>query len=245
MEGPTLVREALESGLRVLEIYAEPDAEIGLADLARDAGVPIRLVATGALDSVLSTVSPQPAVAIVERASWTLADLAEDRAVLVLLDVRDPGNVGTLCRTAEAAGFAGMVLAGSSVDPTNPKVVRAAAGASLRLPIVEHPLHECSGIAPLVDALRRQKRAVLGAALGPDSVAHDAVDLRTAAIVLGNEARGLDRGDLERFDRSIIIDLDGPTESLNVAAAGAVLCFESLRQRRTGRPGRNTDRPQA
>jgi TrmH family RNA methyltransferase len=223
VEGPTLVAEVLDSDLVVHEIYASADADVDFVD----GRASIHLVAAGGLEAVLSTMTPQPVAAVVQTPVATIDDLRNDRPVLVLVDVRDPGNVGTLCRTAEAAGFAGLVLAESSVDPTNPKVVRSAAGASFRLPVVQG-----SGFASVAQSLREQERSVLAAALGYESSRHDLADLRTAAIVLGNEAHGLDDDHIGHADHVITIELDGPTESLNVAAAGAVLCFEALRQRR-------------
>ncbi len=235
VEGPTLVGEALTSGLAVYELYAEVGYELSpsVEQAVLDSDVALHRVVSGALDGPLSTVTPQPVAAVVERPSWTLADLDTLKPVLVVIDGRDPGNVGALCRTAEAAGFAGLVLGGSSVDPTNPKVVRAGAGATLRLPLVvaEQSANE------LFDALRQQGRTVLATTVqsGADVLSHDQADLTAAAIVLGNEANGLDQETVARADHPLTIELAGPTESLNVAAAGAVLCFEALRQMRRSR----------
>ncbi len=227
-----LVVEVLQSGLEVEEVYFEGELDPQIAELASLGTVIARPVLDQALAAVLDTVSPQNVVAVVESPSWSLKDIAKDRPILVLVEVRDPGNVGTLIRTAEAAGFGGVVLSGESVDPTNPKVVRAAAGAFFRLPVltVGDPL-------ALFDDLRSQNRPVVVTVVDkPEAgqvVAYDRLDLRTAAIVLGNEAHGLAPELVSAAGTLTTIPLAGPTESLNVAAAGAVLCFTSWRQRRT------------
>lgn len=229
-EGPVLVIEALRAAsAEVIEVYAEEPVDPGVEEAAAEAGLAVQRVANGGLGSVLDTVSPQPVCAVVRTPERSLDQLPTDGPILVVADLRDPGNVGTLMRTAEAAGFAALVVAGDVVDPTNPKVVRASAGAVFRLPVA---------IAGTVDAAyeaaRASGRTVVATVVDVDAESYDQIDLTSAAIVLGNEAHGLDPHAASTADRRVTIPLAGPTESLNVAAAGAVLCFESLRQRRPG-----------
>ncbi len=231
VEGPTLVAEALADDVtitRVREVYTEAPLDRFSQQRADEASIPVTLVEAGVLDKALDTVSPQPVVAIVEVATASLELLATDRPVLVLVDVRDPGNLGTLIRAAEASGCAGVVLAGTCVDPTNPKVVRSSAGSWLRTMVVED-----ADARSVVAALAAQGRAVLAAALGGNSVDMWHADLRSAAILLGNEAHGLAPELIAQADATVLIPFDGPTESLNVGVAGALLAFEALRQRRT------------
>jgi len=146
--------------------------------------------------------------------------------MLVCVDLGDPGNAGTLIRTAEAAGAAGVVFAGRSVDPYNPKVVRSSAGSIFRTPF--------SVIAEMDEVFAALDGIESWAATGTDGVAHiDAPLERCHALLLGNEAHGLAPELVERCSGRITIEMDGPTESLNVAMAGTVLLFESMRQRRT------------
>ncbi len=230
-EGPVLVAEALASNRAVLDIYAEADSVALVTAEASALRVPVHVVADGALASILNTQAPRPIAAVVEAVEHTLEDLASDKPVLVLEDVRDPGNAGTLMRTAEASGMAGLILAGTSVDPTNPKVIRASAGAAFRLPIVKAP--DTTG---LFEELKSQGRILAGALVDSSAQSYDQVDLTTAAIVLGNEAHGLSEEIAQLVDHPITIPLAGPTESLNVAATGAILCFEALRQIRLSPP---------
>lgn len=224
-EGPVLVAEALASDRAVLDIYAEADSVASVLTEATLLRVPIHIVADGALGSILNTEAPRPIAAVVEAVEYTLQDLPVDKPVLVLVDVRDPGNAGTLMRTAEASGMAGMILAGTSVDPTNPKVIRASAGSAFRLPVVR-----ASDTHGVLAELKSQGRILAGALVDPAAQSYDQVDLGTAAIVLGNEAHGLSAEISKLITHPITIPLAGPTESLNVAASGAILCFEALRQ---------------
>ncbi len=233
VEGPVLVAEALAvaDGRAIEAVYVDLDAVDDRAvapvlDAAAAAGVTVETVVPGALASVLDAVTPRPICAVIGRHATSFDDLvAAAGPVLVLHELSEPGNVGTLVRTAEAAGFAGVLLTGDSVDPTNPKAVRASAGALFRLPVVERR----DGL----DALAGRRRRLATVVAGNDVAPHDAADLRDAAIVLGNEAHGLSPEAVAACDATITIPLAGPTESLNVAAAGAVLAFESLRQRRS------------
>lgn len=250
VEGPSLVTEALtilaanegdqESELSIEGLYlpvgdADDDAttEAGterLAERARELGVAVHFTARGVLPSVLDTVNPQAVAAVVSRRPAVLADLDRSGAIALLVEVRDPGNTGTLLRTAEASGAAGVILAGTAVDPTNPKVVRASAGAVLRLPVVIAP-----DVDSLLDDLVTAGRSIVATVID-DAIPYDQVELGDAVIALGNEAGGLSDDVIDRADIRTTIPQAGPTESLNVAAAGAVLLFEALRQRRTERP---------
>lgn len=142
--------------------------------------------------------------------------------MLAMVEMNDPGNAGTMIRTAEAAGAIGVALVGECVDVWNPKVIRASAGSALRLPVARIDADElfASGRAPIV----------AGVAVG--GVAYDDVDLAHSVICVGNEAHGLSSEFVSRCDTAVTISIEGATESLNVAAAAAVLMFSALRQRR-------------
>lgn len=233
VEGPALVAEAIDlsgrSKVTVEGVYLEPDQESEAVARARSRGIPVYAVTRGVLASALGTVTPQPVAAVVSRAPADLGDLAIDEVVVVLVDPRDPGNVGTLIRSAEAAGAAGLVLCGSAVDPTNPKVLRAAAGAGLRLPVVTMP-----DTLSVLDELAESGRTLVATVIDGDAIPYDRFEWAGAAMILGNETHGLAADVLERADIAVTIPLAGPTESLNLGVAGSILCFEALRQRRSG-----------
>jgi TrmH family RNA methyltransferase len=151
---------------------------------------------------------------------------------VVLVDVADPGNTGTLMRTAEAAGAVAVACCGSTADPFGPKAVRASAGSVLRLAVLAD-----RDVAEILGALGAAGATRLGLATdGPEP--YDTVDLTgPVAIVLGSEAHGLPTGlapGAGLVDRLVSIPMAGRTESLNVATAGAIVCFEAARQRRAG-----------
>jgi len=228
IDGPVLVAEALRSVIEVLEIYVEPGAPADVVDLARDAGVAVQVVAPGALAKATSPVTPQPVAAL----GTIPAPAAIERStglILVLVGVADPGNAGTLFRIAEAAGASAVVSCADAVDVWNPKCVRASAGSLFRVPLVlAGDPHEC------ILALRGAGITVLSSAAGT-SRSHDAVDLTgDVAVLLGNEAHGLPDDIVGAADGIVSVPMAGEVESLNVAMTGAVIAFESARQRRAG-----------
>lgn len=234
LDGPTLLREALDAGIAVeevlLDVAARPDA-VEVAERAGRSGASVRLVADGVLERAADTVTPNGVVAVVERPEVGL-DAALAAAVgaglaLVLVGVGDPGNAGTLLRAAEAAGVGAVLFSGGSVDPGNPKCVRASAGALFHVPVTVggeavEVLEEVAGAG-----LRRAGTVAAG------GTPHTEVDLRRpTALVLGSEAHGLPAGVDAALDARITIPMVGRAQSLNVAMAGSVLCFEAMRQRR-------------
>lgn len=233
-EGVTLLREALASGRVPEAVFYAADADAGLVAAAHEAGAAVYLLEPGVMEKVADAVTPQPVCAIIRDVAVAIDALAHDGVVVVAVDVRDPGNAGTLLRSAAAAGAAGVVLCSGSVELGNPKTVRSTAGAIFKVPVV-------TGV-DAEDALR-----ALGAAgrRRLAAVAHGGTDYTTldltgpVAFVLGNETHGLPP-DFGGIDGSLTIPLPGPVESLNVGVAAAVLCFEAARQVRAagrGRPG--------
>ncbi len=233
VDGPTLVAEALASPLSVEGIYV--GTAVGYDLLARElesAGVPLGSTPVFAVDdevlaSILDPANPRPVAAVVESPSFALSDMEPDSPVLVAVELRDPGNLGTVIRTAEAAGFGGVVVVGQSVDHVNPKTVRSSAGSVLRLPVVR-----LAAIDDAVDAHRSGGRAVVATVLDPNAPSYDQLDLTSAALLLGNEPHGLDEALVAKADAAVTIPMAEGVESLNVAAAAAILAFEVARQRR-------------
>jgi TrmH family RNA methyltransferase len=222
-----LVADALTFGVGVREVFVEPDALTDeLADALGAGGIEPVLVRPGGLERVLDTVTPRPVAAVATLPSYGLHEAVTDLTV-VLVDVADPGNAGTLVRTAEAAGAGAVVCCGATADAFGPKAVRASAGSVFRLPVVVEP-----DPVRAMSALGSGGLERIGlAADGPD--AYDSIDLTgPTAVVLGGEAHGLPGAVLPAIDRMVSIPMAGDTESLNVAAAGAIVCFEVARQRR-------------
>jgi len=233
VEGPRAVDAALDRGVRFEAVYFGPGAEHAFPALVARvvaSDVAVAELKEGVLEKVGTTRTPQPVLAVAPFPAVDRDALARDGLVVVALAVGDPGNLGTLVRSAEAAGAAAILLGPGSVDAYNPKVVRASAGAIFGIPVVDAQSEGWSAVEAL-DALGEVGRQRLGATatLGPP---HTEVDsTRPTAVVLGNEAHGIDADVDARLDGHVHVAMAGPAESLNVAMAGTVLCFESARQR--------------
>jgi len=195
------------------------------------ADIPVTDLKEGVLEKIGTTRTPQPVLAV---ASWPVSGVADlvrlvqshaGRHLVVTVDVADPGNLGTIVRSAEAAGAGGVVVTGQGVDVRNPKVVRSSAGAVFGVPVVE-----MADAAAAVATLREYGVACLGA-VAAGGAAPDTLDLGgSVAFVVGNEARGLNAPLLSALDGTVTIPMAGTAESLNVAMATTVLCFEAARQ---------------
>ncbi len=226
IDGPTLVAEAIESAVTVEAVYAEPGAPAEVVAAAEDAGIPVRPVSAGVLAKVTSPVSPQPVAAVA--AVPPPPDVAVLRGlVLVLVGVADPGNAGTIVRVAEAVGASAVVSCADAVDIWNPKCVRAAAGSSFRVPILEG-----GSVAECVAALRGAGMTLAACDAGAPVALDDADLTGDLAVLLGNEAHGLVDGAGDAADVLISVPMHGAVESLNVAVTATVVAFESARQRR-------------
>jgi RNA methyltransferase, TrmH family len=229
VEGPRSVDAALDRGAELEAVYFGTNADVAFAPLRARvdaAGIPRASLKEGVLERLGSTVTPQPILAVAHMRDSSLADVPHDGLVLVGVALGDPGNVGTIVRSAEAAGAAAIVLSAGSVDAYNPKLVRASAGAIFGVPVIEG----WSAVAAL-ETLGKQGRVRL-AAVGDGGTPYPAVDFRApTAVVLGNEAHGIPAELDAHLDGRVTIPMHGPADSLNVAMAATVLCFEAARQR--------------
>jgi TrmH family RNA methyltransferase len=229
LEGPTLVAEALDAGIPLEALFVAPEANGMVIDAARRAGVAVHELRPGVMERVAGTVTPQPVAAVAPFVDVTIEGLVHATLVVVCVDVRDPGNLGTVLRSAEAAGADAVIRCDRSADLYNPKTVRASAGSLFRVPVVAGG--EPAGVLEELGraGLRRVGTSAHGGAAPED------VDLTApVALVFGNEARGLPPGLSSSVDETVTIPMAGRAESLNVGMAAAVLCFEAARQRRAG-----------
>ena len=219
-EGPRVVADLLRTGILVHQaLYtkaAASDPAIAAAlEAVRDAGVPVEEVSQAEFGEFSGTVTPQGILAVADIPAWSLDEVQTPN--LVVLDaVQDPGNVGTLIRAAEALGASAVACLPGTADAWSPKTVRAASGASFRLPVVE------TTIPALVDWCSRNGSTLLAAASGGEPASRDRAS-GGVALVLGNEGAGVSADMLEVADGVVGIPLFAGTDSLNVAIAGAIL----------------------
>jgi TrmH family RNA methyltransferase len=234
VEGTKILAEAVQSGARVVTVFVDRQ-RIGSAEqeVLDRTDAEVLDVQPGVLERACDAVHGPPVAALVEMIDVPLAQLrrSSEHLILVCVGLQDPGNAGAIIRSAGAAGSTAVVLSSGSVDMYNPKAVRSSAGALFHVPVVAGG--EADGV---LDELGRWgvRRIATIAAGGRD---YSQVDLtQRTALVLGNEGQGLPSGLVDRADERVTIPTSDTAESLNVAMAATLLCFEAARQRRTSHP---------
>jgi TrmH family RNA methyltransferase len=238
IEGRNLLVEALRARLAIRAVFVAQDAERQLDGLALAAKTEVLVLPAAVLASALATETPQPMAALVEPPDWTWRDLLEPedgraQLILVLAGIQDPGNLGTILRSAEAFGATGVVSLPGTVHAWNPKAVRASAGSVFRMPLIAASAEECFA------RLRKEKVTVwTTAARGaePGDLVHlDRAPLeRPSALLIGNEGNGVPPDLAALADGTLTIPCPGPVESLNAAVAASILLYEASRQRAAG-----------
>jgi TrmH family RNA methyltransferase len=248
VEGPKLVEEALRSGLEAeaLLVSEAGDREAGqILDVAGDSetGIPrsrVLRTTNKLFESVAGTDTPQGVAALFRQREWGFDDILRGPGemggscplVIVLAAVQDPGNVGTILRSAEAFGATGAVATRGTADPWSPKAIRASAGSALRLPILR-------GIAipVLLAQLKMAKVKIYAASSAPRNSGAKA-DLReAAAIFVGNESSGVPAEVERAADAIISIPMAAAVESLNAGVAASLVLYEAARQRMSAAKG--------
>jgi TrmH family RNA methyltransferase len=246
IEGEHLLAEALRSGVRLRTVFVRRDPQTSdtarrdsslraLDRLPLPATVSIVELTAAVFDSAVETESPQGIAALVEPPRFSLAEaLNEAHAghnplVVLTAALQDPGNFGTLIRSAEAFGASGVIALPGTVSVWNSKALRASAGSAFRVPVVAEKS------SPTFSVLAERNipvYAAVPASADPDAVSCSEVDLTgPAAFLIGNEGSGLSAELLDRATARIAIPTPGPVESLNAAVAASVLLYEAARQR--------------
>ena len=218
-EGPKLLAEALRWG-------GELEAVIcGSGTVVPELPAQVRVVEVedGLLASISDTESPQGIVFICKGKNLTVPDRLAGSRYLLLDGVQDPGNVGTIWRTADAFGADGLILCGGCADPWNPKTVRATMGAVFRLPVYECPLETAA------ERLSAAGLPLYAAALRDDTVDVREIPLGSCAVAIGSEGRGVSRQALALCEKTIKIPMSPRCESLNAAVAASVILWEMAR----------------
>nr|WP_241739902.1 RNA methyltransferase [Microbacterium invictum] len=236
LEGPQAAREALRFRPDTLvELFATPtamDKHQDVRDAARDAGIEVVFTSESVLDAMADTVTPQGIVAVARQSPTSVREVfaASPRLVAICEEVRDPGNLGTIIRAADAAGADAVVLTGRTVDPYNPKVVRATTGSLFHLPIAVGV-----DLSAAIEKAHTAGIRVIAADVGGE----DFLDSRhllaePTAWLFGNEARGLDDDTLGQVDLALRLPIYGSAESLNLATAASVCLYETAFAQRAG-----------
>ena len=251
-EGPQAVAEAFHCGARITDLFVTVPARTRHGDLVAAiaaASIPVHVVSGEVMDDLAQTVTPQGLLAVCGFVDVPLAEVAQraiaaqrDKPALIALlaNVRDPGNAGTVLRTADAAGAHAVVFADASVDPYNGKCVRASAGSLFHLPVVAGARLEDT-VVTLREAGLRIVAADGRAGRSLDDPEVQARLARPTAWMFGNEAWGLPPELVALADEPVAVPIYGRAESLNLAAAAAVCLYASARVQRvqgvTGQDG--------
>jgi len=229
VEGVRLVEEALASPLSVecvFHVEADPDSRLArVVETAESDGIPTQGITQKELDAICDTRTPQGVVAVARTPTWTEEDVWKSGTgdVVVVDNVRDPGNLGTLLRSAEAAGARGALLTAGTVELTNPKVVRGSMGAFFRLPV--------SYTDSIDDVLRGVRNAgipLVATSSHGGEPANLLLKWDAVALVLGGEAEGITRDWNRVCDCIVSLAQKRGTDSLNVAVAGSIFLFRHL-----------------
>ena len=218
-DSPKLLEEAL---LRHADLHTVVCTE-GTALPPVPAGVRLVRVPGDVMKSLSPAQTPQGVLSVCGMQSQKLPDTLEGKRYVVLDGVQDPGNVGTILRTADAFSADGMLLVNACADLYNPKTVRATMGAVFRCPV-----WTCD-VAALRELLSASKLPLYGAALRSDTVDARAVDYSRCAVAIGSEGKGLSQAVLDACDRTVLIPMQAHCESLNAAVAATVLLWEAAR----------------
>ena len=223
VEGEVMIREALGCGLKLRELAAEESH----ADFAREVCGNARgfIVTRSLLETICDTRTPQGVCAAFEQPEPVALEQLPER-IVALDGVQDPGNLGTIWRTADAAGFQALLLGAGGADPLSPKVQRAAMGSGFRVPFCHAP-----ELAESLIALRKRGYRVFASDLsGADFYARPDAGERFV-LVIGNEARGISDAVREAADCRVKLPMRGGAESLNAAVAAGIMMYELMRGR--------------
>lgn len=231
VEGPQAVAEALTWRPELIEeLFATPtavDRHAGIAQQAQQHGISLEFVTEQVIDAMADTVTPQGFVAVMRQFPASLKSIIAEQPTLiaVLEEVRDPGNLGTIIRAADAAGADAVILTGRSVDLYNSKVVRSSTGSIFHIPIAVD-----GELADVINRIHGIGMIAIAADIkGDDLLAARTEGLlaRPTAWIFGNEARGLSDGQLALTDRAVTVPIYGAAESMNLATAASVCLYES------------------
>jgi TrmH family RNA methyltransferase len=242
VEGLRILEEAIRSGLRFSAVFFRESAQDRAERLLPQIGAQVEtlLLPDKLFDSLVPSESPQGVAALVRLKEFSLDDVLERLQVgpiVVLAGLQDPGNLGTILRSSEAFGSAGVVLGEGTVSPFNSKVVRASAGSVFRLPVVRgqgqgRAKSAGNKLEEVCEKLRAQGVRLI-ATSSHKGTPLDQADLKgPAAIFFGNEGSGLPREVMAKMDESIAIPHTAQVESLNAGVAASIVLYEAARQRK-------------
>lgn len=233
IEGLRIVEEALKAGAEITEAaiteeFASDTRNSGILKRIEAAGIRILLMTAKLFREIADTETPQGILAAVRIRKYGLELISDRDGLYVILDsIRDPGNMGTIIRTADAAGFSAVILSKGCVDVYNPKVLRSTMGSVFHMPVCQY-----DDIAQAVRLLKSKGIRIFASHLEGKAEIFDADMTFGTAIVVGSEADGLSSEAAGLADMLVKIPMPGRAESLNASVAAGIMMYEAVRQRR-------------
>lgn len=232
IEGVKMVEEALRDNTGVKMVVAAPSLVQhhgkGVLKQAESKGIEVLWISERLMDALSDSKTPQPVMAVVAMKQYSEEALIADQSGMVILahQLQDPGNLGTIIRTAEAVGASGVAVTPNTVDPYNAKAVRASMGSILRLPVA--PVGD---IKVFIRRSRENGFQTAATVLSGDTTHFDIDLTKPTIVILGQEATGLPPDLVDDIDFRVRIPVAATIDSLNVATAAAVILYEAMRQR--------------
>ncbi|HHW31903.1 MAG TPA: RNA methyltransferase [Clostridiaceae bacterium] len=232
IEGEKLLKEAVQEKAEIIKVFLseeyikEKSYDLFSSELLKHDTI---ILSDRLFKEISDTETPQGIIAVVKQSKHTLSDImANNRNIIILEEIQDPGNMGTIIRTADAAGFSGVITTKGCVDVYSPKVIRSTMGSIFRIPVCTG-----AGISEIISRLKAEGIKVYASHLEGKASLYD-IDLRSdMAIIIGNESRGLSKEASASADALVQIPMLGGAESLNASVAAAILMYECVRQRLT------------
>lgn len=230
IEGAKILEEAIRSGLRIKTVFFSVSAASKAAKLLPQLGshVETLLLPDALFSSTVPSDSPQGIAALVRLKTFSLEEIiakSSSGPLVVLAGIQDPGNLGTILRSAEAFGAGGVLLGEGTVSPFNSKVVRGSAGSAFRLPIVQTKLNDA------IPFLKQNAIRLLATSSHKGVPLHEAKLTGPTAIFIGNEGAGVPRNMFSAMDELLAIPHSDQVESLNAGVAASILLYEIAKQR--------------
>jgi TrmH family RNA methyltransferase len=222
VEGPHLVEEAGDKINYI--IYCE---KLPIVKKLEEEGVPAIKISREQYEEISGVEAPQGVLGVVRQFSYQFRDvIREDKTLIVFcVGVQDPGNLGTIIRSADAFGASGVILSKGTVDLYNPKVVRSTMGSLFHLPIVN-----TEDELETIEHLKQKNVKIVATTVSAPKTCYEADLKQSLAILVGNEGAGLEKQVVKLADEEVKIPMAGQAESLNVGVSTAVLLYEALRQ---------------
>lgn len=231
IEGTKLIVEALQSGQEIetliLSEHHEVTEELEQLLLADSLVIETIYVSDAIITKLSDTVTPQGIIAVIRKSAATVKELLEiEQPLFLIIDqIQDPGNLGAMIRSADAAGIDGIIIGQDSVELYNSKVIRSAMGSIFHLPIVTD-----IDLDKVLDGLKNKGVIIYGTSPHANHIYYDLPLKENIAIIIGNEAKGLSESRIEMVDEMMRIPIVGRAESLNAAMATSIILYEHVRQ---------------